>query len=300
MRNFDKQLIKKFKTKLIKNENMAKHTTFKIGGNAKYFINVSKISEISYIQNLCQKYNISYFVLGAGSNLLVLDEGYDGVIISMQNFNKIKILKNNCIQVDAGVKLGNLVQKCAKNCLSGIEWAVGIPGSVGGAITMNAGAFDNQISDYIEYITVLENGRKKLLKKENVFFDYRKSLFTNQKKYVIINAILKLNSALYDDIILRQHKYVEIRNETQAVKYPSAGSVFKRKPNITAAELIDKAGLKGLTVGGAMVSDVHSGYIVNTGNATAKDVLTLIKLIKEKILNLYGQELEKEIIILGE
>ena len=300
MKNFEKKLALKFKTRFKVEEDMSKYTTFKIGGKAKYFVVVNKTSELIFVLKLCAKFNINYFIIGAGSNLLVSDNGFNGIVISMQNFNKINFIKNNKVEAFAGARIVNIVNLCAKNCLSGLEWAINIPGTIGGAVVMNAGAFNNQISDYIDSVLVLDKYKLKVFKKENLFFDYRKSIFTNQKKYVIIKVTLNLLPKNYEEIVEQQKKYIELRLKSQQVKFASAGSIFKRTPNFSAAELIDKAGLKGLCIGGAMVSKVHSGYIVNTGNATANDVLTLINIIKEKVFLKFGETLETEIVYLGE
>lgn len=300
MKNFERKLALKFKTRFKVEEDMSKHTTFKIGGKAKYFVVVNKTSELIFVLKLCAKFNINYFIIGAGSNLLVSDNGFNGVVISMQNFNKINFIKNNKVEAFAGARIVNVVNLCAKNCFGGLEWAINIPGTIGGAVVMNAGAFNNQISDYIDSVLVLDKYKLKVFKKENLFFDYRKSIFTNQKKYVIIKVTLNLLPKNYEEIVEQQNKYIELRLKSQQVKFASAGSIFKRTPNFSAAELIDKARLKGLCIGGAMVSKVHSGYIVNTGNATANDVLTLINIIKEKVFLKFGETLETEIVYLGE
>ncbi len=300
MKNFERKLTLKFKTRFKVEEDMSKHTTFKIGGKAKYFVVVNKTSELIFVLKLCAKFNINYFIIGAGSNLLVSDNGFNGIVISMQNFNKINFIKNNKVEAFAGARIVNIVNLCAKNCLGGLEWAINIPGTIGGAVVMNAGAFNNQISDYIDSVLVLDKYKLKVFKKENLFFDYRKSIFTNQKKYVIIKVTLNLLPKNFEEIVEQQKKYIELRLKSQQVKFASAGSIFKRTPNFSAAELVDKAGLKGLCIGGAMVSKVHSGYIVNTGNATANDVLTLINIIKEKVFLKFGETLETEIVYLGE
>ncbi len=296
---FEKILKKKFKNRFSKNKFFTEITTFKIGGKIKYFVEVKKAREIIFLIKLCKKYQVKYVIVGGGSNILASDKGFSGLIISTLKFCKIKFSKN-MVTAQSGARLSALIMQSKNKNLSGLEWAISIPGTVGGAVVMNAGAFGEQISNFIESVIFFDGKKIKRLKRQNIFFDYRDSFFKNAKNIVILSVIFKFFYEKFEKIQKNIENFINLRLKTQNVGLASAGSIFKRLPNITAAELIDKAGLKGTTIGGAMVSTVHSGYIVNFNNATNKDVLKLIDFISKSVYNKYNVNLELEIIQIGD
>lgn len=277
------------------NESLKEHTTFKIGGDAKYFAEPKNIKELKKLLEICKSTNMRYFIIGNGSNLLVSDSGFDGLIFSLKNFNDMKIQKNKGIEsvcVGAGINLFLLNKNLANNGISGLEWSYGIPGTLGGAIKMNAGAFNHCIFEFLEELTVIKNG--KLKKINNLKAEYRNSFLTDE---IVISAKLKLKSGNMHDILNKMNEYLSIRREKQPYNLPSAGSVFKRNADIIPAKIIDDLGLKGLRMGGAMISTKHAGFIVNVDNAKSEDVNKLINLIK-KIAAYNGFLFEEEIIYL--
>lgn len=296
---FEKILKKKFKNRFSKNKFFTEITTFKIGGKIKYFVEVTKAREIIFLIKLCKKYQEKYVIVGGGSNILASDKGFSGLVISTLKFCKIKFSKN-MVTAQSGARLSALIMQSKNKNLSGLEWAISIPGTVGGAVVMNAGAFGEQISNFIESVIFFDGKKIKRLKRQNIFFDYRDSFFKNAKNIVILSVIFKFFYDKFEKIQKNIENFINLRLKTQNVRLASAGSIFKRLPNITAAELIDKAGLKGTTIGGAMVSTVHSGYIVNFNNATNKDVLKLIDFISKSVYNKYNVNLELEIIQIGD
>lgn len=277
------------------NEPLKEHTTFKIGGDAKYYAEPKNIKELKKLLEICKSTNMRYFIIGNGSNLLASDNGFDGLIISLKNFNDMKIQKNKGFEsvcVGAGINLFLLNKNLANNGISGLEWSYGIPGTLGGAIKMNAGAFNHCIFEFLEELTVIKNG--KLKKINNLKAEYRNSFLIDE---IVISAKLKLKSGNMHDILNKMNEYLSIRREKQPYNLPSAGSVFKRNADIIPAKIIDDLGLKGLRMGGAMISTKHAGFIVNVDNAKSEDVNKLINLIK-KIAAYNGFLFEEEIIYL--
>lgn len=282
----------KYNLKIQENEDMKKHTTFKIGGNARFFITPQNIQQLLKAIAFAKSKNLPYFILGNGSNLLVDDKGYNGVVISLKELNKISLKKQgkrNLVDVEAGVNLFKLNQFLAKNNISGLEWSYGIPASFGGSVKMNAGAFENCIGDFLCEITVLKDGKIKKLKKLN--FSYRNSFLTNE---IVLSGRLKLKDGNQEEIENKMSSFLTKRRQTQPYDLPSAGSIFKRN-NFLPAKIIDDFGLKGLTLGEAQISKKHAGFIVNLGNATSKDVLKLIHIIKI-LAKEEGYEFNEEII----
>lgn len=277
------------------NEPLKEHTTFKIGGDAKYYAEPKNIKELKKLLEICKSTNMRYFIIGNGSNLLASDNGFDGLIIALKNFNDMKIQKNKGFEsvcVGAGINLFLLNKNLANNGISGLEWSYGIPGTLGGAIKMNAGAFNHCIFEFLEELTVIKNG--KLKKINNLKAEYRNSFLTDE---IVISAKLKLKSGNMHDILNKMNEYLSIRRDKQPYNLPSAGSVFKRNADIIPAKIIDDLGLKGLRMGGAMISTKHAGFIVNVDNAKSEDVNKLINLIK-KIAAYNGFLFEEEIIYL--
>lgn len=288
--------------KIIFDEPMKKHTSFKIGGTADYFFKATTLEELQNIIKFAKIKELPITIIGNGSNLLVTDKGIRGLVIKI-DIKKLKIEKKDefaVIEVGAGNKLMALATKMKDEELSGLEGLSGIPGSVGGAIVMNAGAYGKEMKDVVLSTTCMDkNGKLYTFSNEEQEFSYRNSIF-QKKDYIIIETKLKLEYGKKDEIQKRMEEYFKSRKEKQPIKYPSAGSSFKRQEGIITAKLIDDVGLKGYKIGGAQVSEKHAGFIVNYNNATATDVINLINYIKEKVYSKYGIKIEEEIKIIGE
>lgn len=284
------------KEKVLMNENMSKHTSFKTGGIADFFVEVQDVQELIYVLKLAKSLRIKTCVIGNGSNIIVKDTGFRGIIVKL-NFKHLKIEKDK-IAVGAGVPVALLSEFTYRSGISGYEFLGGIPGTVGGAVKMNAGAYGSEIKDVLLETVILDekyNIRK--LTNEEQKFEYRKSIFF-EKKWIIIASTFKIQKEEKEKIKAKRKEMMEARKEKQPLDMPNAGSIFKRTENYIPAKLIDEAGLKGYTIGGAQISTKHAGFIVNTGNATAKDIIKLIKYTKEKVKEKFGVELEQEVIIL--
>ena len=288
--------------KIIFDEPMKKHTSFKIGGTADYFFKATTLEELQNIIKFAKIKELPITIIGNGSNLLVTDKGIRGLVIKI-DIKKLKIEKKDefaVIEVGAGNKLMALATKMKDEELSGLEGLSGIPGSVGGAIVMNAGAYGKEMKDVVLSTTCMDkNGKLYTFSDEEQEFSYRNSIF-QKKDYIIIETKLKLEYGKKDEIQKRMEEYFKSRKEKQPIEYPSAGSSFKRQEGIITAKLIDDVGLKGYKIGGAQVSEKHAGFIVNYNNATATDVINLINYIKEKVYSKYGIKIEEEIKIIGE
>ncbi|MEA2098482.1 MAG: UDP-N-acetylmuramate dehydrogenase [Patescibacteria group bacterium] len=341
--------------KIQENISLSKYTSFKIGGPAKYFCVAKNTSEIREALEFVKKNKLKVFILGGGSNLLVSDKGFDGIVIRITNY-ELRIT-NNEISVGSGLSLAKLVNESVKYNLAGLEWAAGIPGTVGGAIVNNAGANRKCMGDVMEEIEVLEINRwlhspdravESIAQKGSTLthskpfsrgelsqwnqciftnkqcnFSYRDSIFKEEKKYIILNAVLKLKKGNQDESRKIIAKILKLRKEKQPLEYPSAGSVFKnptiddsqlaklkkefpelnkivKNNTISTGWLIEQIeGLKGKKIGGAMISEKHCNFIVNTGNAKAEDVVILISLIKQKIRSHFGIQLKEEVEYVG-
>lgn len=281
------------------NEPMSKHTSFKIGGNADAYIKVNNLSKLSTILKECQDSNVDYMLLGNGSNLLVSDEGIRGAVLRLDgDFRKITLVDDTTIFCGAGATLAYLC-KFALNCgLSGLEFAWGIPGTVGGAVFMNAGAYDGEMKDVVHSVSHIspcgEIGR---IEKDDLNFGYRTSIY-RKNNMIITGVTLKLKKGNPDEIRAKMDDYMSRRSTKQPLEYPSAGSVFKRPEGNFAGALIEQCGLKGKLCGGAQVSEKHAGFIINKSNATAKDVRDLISQIQKTVSDKTGYNLECELIIL--
>ena len=283
---------------IIKNEPMKEHTTFKIGGAADEFCMPSSIDEIKELTEYAKKKNMPCLILGNGSNILVSDSGIRGLVIKLSGaFSKYEV-EGDVIKAQSGALLSTLARAAMGNGLSGMEFASGIPGSLGGAIYMNSGAYGGEMSDIVKSVTYLEKGEVKRIE-EGFGFGYRRSLFADIGA-VILEAELQLKSADVNEIKEKTEDYKKRRTEKQPLNFPSAGSVFKRPVGSFAGKLIEDAGLKGFRIGGAEVSEKHAGFIINTGDATAADVIALICHIKKTVRERFGVELEEEIRLEGE
>lgn len=282
-------------------EPMKKHTNFKIGGNADVFVIAKNIEEIKCVIKFSKENNILLTILGNGSNVLVSDKGIRGIVLQVGTKEiKIEKQKNALVEVDAGAMLGALAQILLKQSISGFEFAAGIPGSIGGAIRMNAGAYGGEMKDIVKNVTVLnEKGEINILTNEECEFSYRHSRFTNSKE-IIIKATLELPFGNENEIKAKMDEYAQSRKEKQPLNLPSAGSTFKRGADFITAKLIDECGLKGYTSGDAQVSTLHAGFVVNLGNATAQDVLSVVSHVKQVVLEKTGKQIELEIELLGE
>ena len=294
-KNIKKSIIKK-------EEDMSKHTSFKVGGKADIFIKIKNVEELKFILHFSKENDIPLTVIGNGSNLLVKDKGIRGITIYL-DLNQIDIEeKEDCayITVGAGVKLGMLAVILQKKGISGFEFASGIPGTIGGAIRMNAGAYGKEMKEIVTQVTYIdENENIKTLDNNLMDFSYRHSRF-KEKQDIIIEANLKLEKDSPEKIKDLMNTYRQARTEKQPIDMPSAGSTFKRGTNYISTQLIDEAGLKGYTIGGAQVSLKHAGFIVNTGNATAEDILNLIDYVIKTVYEKFGKILELEVEVVGE
>ena len=285
------------------NELMSKHTSFKVGGPAECYIKIQTIEELKEITNFIQKNKIESVIIGNGSNILVTDKGIKGIVLQIcikkYEITELKEGKIKAI-IGAGNKMSEIAQKFLKEEITGFEELSGIPGTIGGAIKMNAGAHKKEIKDILESITILdENNELRELTNEELHFEYRKSILF-EKKYIVIEAKFNLQKGKHEEINSKMQEYKKYRTEKQPIEYPSAGSTFKRGENYITAKLIDDAGLKGYTIGGAQVSEKHAGFVINKGNATAKDIIELIEYIKEKVYETSKEKINLEIEIIGE
>lgn len=284
--------------RVLQNEPMAKHTSFKIGGPADLFIIINNVQELKYVLKIANNKKIPVTCIGNGSNLLVKDKGIRGITIKL-NFKDIEINGEEII-VGAGMPLPILAKKAYENELTGLEFASGIPGTVGGAIKMNAGAYGGEFKDIVLETTYLnENLELNNISNEEQLFTYRNSRFSKTND-IIISVKLALKKGNRENIKSKMDENLLKRKTKQPINLPSAGSVFKRKNEYIAAEIIDKCGLKGYNIGDAYVSEIHAGFIVNKGNATANEVLALIDHIKNVVYDKYSINLELEIKVIGE
>ncbi len=282
------------KDKIFTNEPMSKHTSFKIGGPAEIFVKINNVEELKLIIKISKQAEVPITVVGNGSNLLVSDDGIRGIVLKIE-FDKIEIEESGKLKVGSGVKLAFLAQKCLKEKLEGFEFASGIPGTIGGAIRMNAGAHGSEMKDIVKKITCMtRDGKIQVISNEEAKFEYRNSIFS-QNDYIILEAEIQLRKGNPEEIRSKMDEYATYRKEKQPIEYPSAGSTFKRGNDFITAKLIDECGLKGYQIGGAQVSEKHAGFIINKGNATAEDVKQLMKYVEEQVYNKFGKKIEPEI-----
>ena len=285
------------KDKIFTNEPMSKHTSFKIGGPAEIFVKINNVEELKLIIKISKQAEVPITVVGNGSNLLVSDDGIRGIVLKIE-FDKIEIEESGKLKIGSGVKLAFLAQKCLKEKLKGFEFASGIPGTIGGAIRMNAGAHGSEMKDIVKKITCMtRDGKIQVISNEEAKFEYRNSIFS-QNDYIILEAEIQLRKGNPEEIRSKMDEYATYRKEKQPIEYPSAGSTFKRGNDFITAKLIDECGLKGYQIGGAQVSEKHAGFIINKGNATAEDVKQLMKYVEEQVYNKFGKKIEAEIEII--
>lgn len=291
------ELVKRINpSNIFQNEDMSKHTSFKVGGKADFFIIVNDVKELVHVLELVKKLRIKFYILGNGTNIIVKDEGFRGIIIKL-NFKQLEV-RDGKIIVGAGIPVALLSEFAYRNLIEGYEFLSGIPGTIGGAVKMNAGAYGSEIKDVVVETTILdEKERIKKLDNDAHKFTYRNSIFFD-KKWIILHSSFKIIKGNKEEIKAKREELMESRKEKQPLNMPNAGSIFKRSDSCIPAKLIDEAGLKGYKIGGAQISEKHAGFIVNTGNATATDVIKLIKFTKETIKEKFKQDLELEVIIL--
>ncbi len=280
-----------------KNEPMSRHTTFRIGGSATLYAVCHTTEAVAYLISFCKYEKIRTVLLGCGSNVLFADEGFDGIVISTTGLNEICVAENT-VQVQAGVSLTVTAKIARDNGLTGMEFAHGIPGSVGGAVFMNAGAYDGEMKQIVAESTYLDTvtGEIHTIRGEEHRFGYRESIYRAHPQWVILSAVLHLAPGNKEEITGKMDELMRRRIEKQPLEYPSAGSTFKRYPGRYTAQMIDELGLKGLQIGGAQVSEKHAGFVINKGGATCRDVLALIDIIKQTIYDNYGIHIECELI----
>jgi len=278
-------------------ELLAHHTTFKIGGHADLYAEPTDESQLAFLLQSAKACDFPFFVMGRGSNLLFDDGGYRGIVISTSAMRSMQ-LNGNCITADAGASLRACAQFACQNELTGMEFAHGIPGSCGGAVYMNAGAYDGEMSQIVLSSRYLDTESDTFgeTQRDGHKFAYRHSVYRTCRNWIILSSVFQLQPGDSTEIREKMEELMRRRTEKQPLEYPSAGSVFKRYPGKYTAQMIDEAGLKGYTVGGAQVSEKHAGFIVNRGGATCADVLRLIEQIKETVLLKCGVANEAEIV----
>lgn len=276
---------------------MSGHTTFRIGGPAKYFFTPATDEEIVKIIDICRSHNIRYMIMGNGSNVLFSDQGFDGAIIQIYNNYNMTDVHQDGIYANAGALLSRLAAIARENSMTGMEFAAGIPGTLGGAVVMNAGAYGGEMKDIIEYVDILEvDGSVRRYSCDDMGFGYRKSIVTEDR--IVLGAKIKLAKGDQTAIQAKMDELKEARTSKQPLEFPSAGSTFKRPEGYFAGKLIDDSGLRGFTCGGAMVSEKHCGFVINYDNATCKDVLELIKQVQDVVEEKFGVRLEPEVKII--
>lgn len=281
-----------------KNESMAKHCTFKCGGEAAIYVVPGSVEEVAQVVKTCKGNNYPYMILGNGSNVLVRDEGYQGVVIEINHRMSMIDVIGEEIVADAGAKLSAVAMAAYENDLAGFEFAHGIPGNVGGAVVMNAGAYGGEIKDVLKWVKVLNHdGEIETIQAKDLELGYRTSVIA-KKSMVVLQMCIELQIGSAGEIGQMMQILMQKRKLKQPLEYPSAGSTFKRPEGYFAGKLIEEAGLKGYRVGGAMVSEKHCGFVINYDNATATDVLQLIDDVRDKVRQQFGVELEPEVKII--
>lgn len=280
------------------NESMKRHTSFRAGGNAAWFAQPETAGELSALTAACKKTGAPWYVVGNGSNLLVSDSGFDGLIISTGKLDRLEV-SGESLTAGAGVLLSKAAAEALKAGLTGLEFAAGIPGSTGGAAVMNAGAYGSEMKDVLKSVVVLtESGRVEKIPAEELELGYRTSA-VSKNGWIVLEAEFSLKRGDPAEIRARMDDLAARRREKQPLEYPSAGSTFKRPEGYFAGKLIEDAGLKGFSVGGASVSEKHAGFVINRGDATASDIYRLCREVRKKVLETFGVSLELEVKLLG-
>lgn len=287
------------KEQFFENEPMKDHTTFRVGGNARYYVKPTTVESLRQVLAACRERQMPYFVIGNGSNLLVSDQGYEGVIIQLFKNMSAVTQEGSCLRVQAGALLSKTAAKALEAGLTGMEFASGIPGTIGGAVVMNAGAYGGEMKDILKEAAVLTpEGQVLILKKEELELGYRTSVVA-KRSYLVLEAVLELREGDRAQIKARMEELKEARISKQPLEYPSAGSTFKRPAGYFAGKLIMDSGLAGYRVGGAMVSEKHCGFVINYDHATAADILQVIRHVQQIVEEKYQVRLETEVKLLG-
>jgi len=287
-------------SKVLIDEPLKRHTTFGVGGSASVFVYPNNKKDLVKLLKFISKENIKIFFMGSGSNLLISDKGFDGVIISLKkSFKNFEVSDSLEATIGTGVMLGNMVRLLTKKSVKGLESLVGVPGTLGGALIMNAGAYGSEISNYLVSITVLDlEGNEKIYDKEDIDFSYRFSSISKQE--IVIEAKFQFKKGNLNDIIKNKSNASQKRRNSQPLQFRSAGSIFKNpKSGMAAGYLIDQSALKGTRIGNAEISEKHANFIVNHGQASSDDILKLIKIIKSKVKKNFDIDLELEVKLLG-
>ena len=287
-------------SEVLYNEPLRKYSFTKTGGNAEVLVNLTNEQDLQNVIKYSNENNIELTILGNGSNVLISDNGIAGIVAITSDMNKIELLDGDVISCYAGLTLKELTDFCIENSLTNLEFSCGIPGSVGGAIFMNAGAYGGEMKEVVQKVEVFTKaGEKKIYTNEQMEFSYRHSVIQETKE-IISRVYFQMKKGNKEEIISKVEELNKLRSDKQPLEYPSCGSVFKRPEGYFAGKLIQDAGLQGLTVGGAQVSKKHAGFMVNIDSATCEDYKNLIKEVQKKVLEDSGVELECEVKILGE
>lgn len=281
-----------------KNKCLKNYCSMHVGGVCKMFCLPHNTKQLIEVLRFSNKNKISFFILGNGTNVIFKDSGYDGIVICLNNFQKIKKTKSG-VCVGAGVGLFKLNTFLAQNNLQGLEWSYGIPGTIGGAVYMNAGAYENEMGEFVEKVEVIKNNRKYVIKSKKLHFFYRNSSI-KQNNMIITRVWLKLKNGNKADIVAKQKAYFSKRKISQPLEFYNSGSIFKKVKDESAGKIIDNLGLKNVKIGGAQVSNLHANFIINKGDATSQDVIDLIEKIKVEVFQKTGKLLEEEVIIVGD
>ena len=308
LNSYSKDLASFWKGKILWNKPMSQYSTFKVGGPAEAIISVTNSEDLTRLIHWLKKNDVNWWIVGRGSNILVPDQGLAGVTIVLEGeFSSIEKLESEgsqkenstLIRAGAGCLLSKVIHYCTKNSLSGFEFAFGIPGSVGGAVIMNAGAWGHEIENLLDSATLMDNnGEVSTEQGRNLGFTYRG--WGMKPKTVLLYATFTLTTSSREEIKAACRKYQELRKKNQPLIEPSAGSFFKNPPGLSAGRLIDEAGLKGHSIGGAKISEKHANFIVNTGSASATDILNLMRLVQNTVYKQFDIKLEPEVHIFGD
>lgn len=285
---------------ILTEEPMSRHTTFRVGGEAQCFVRISDKEQLKKLIPYLRQIEVPYFILGNGSNLLVSDKGYEGVILQIGNKMNTITVEGIHIRAQAGALLSQIAKCAYDKGLTGFEFASGIPGSIGGGVVMNAGAYGGEMKQVVESVLVMDiQGEILELSGESMEFGYRTSIIKN-RPFIVLEVCLKLEQGNKERIASDMEELAQKRREKQPLEYASAGSTFKRPEGYFAGKLIMDAGLRGYSIGGAQVSDKHCGFVVNTGRASATDVAEVISEVQERVKDKFGVSLETEVIFLGD
>lgn len=286
--------------RMLFHEPMSKHTTFGVGGEAECLVMIQREEELEKLIPYLNQIEQEYFILGNGSNLLVGDKGYRGIVLKFDGFMEQIRVEGTCITAKAGASLSKVAVTAKENGLTGLEFAAGIPGSIGGGVVMNAGAYDGEMKQVVEAVHVLDReGQIATLDNDTMEFGYRTSIIRN-RPFIVLEVVLRLAEGDPVQIGARMEELAQLRRSKQPLEYASAGSTFKRPEGYYAGKLIMDAGMRGYRIGGAQVSDKHCGFVVNTGKATAADIREVIEEVQERVRKRFHVSLEPEVVFLGD